>query len=120
VATAIDAASGGLQRFCCGDWRGKASLGTSLPAQNCSNVARAIKPGAGGTGVWHWARWFFSVLKGFGQCAPGKTLKSADRDLQALLLIAYISCSTPAFPGPTPAIDESVYAANTPLKKALG
>ncbi|MEH6499637.1 MAG: 16S rRNA (cytosine(967)-C(5))-methyltransferase RsmB [Pseudoalteromonas distincta] len=91
---------------------GKASLGTSLPAQlqhvapRDQALARELAFGT--------ARWF-QRLEGLANALLEKPLKAADRDLQALLLVGLYQLLYTRIPAHA-AIDESVNAANT-LKK---
>lgn len=91
---------------------GKASLGTSLPAQLQHVIPRdqaLARELAFGT-----ARWF-QRLDGLANALLDKPLKSADRDLHALLLIGLYQLLYTRIPAHA-AIDETVSAANT-LKK---
>lgn len=91
---------------------GKASLGTSLPAQLQHVIPRdqaLARELAFGT-----ARWF-QRLDGLANALLEKPLKAADRDLHALLLVGLYQLLYTRIPAHA-AIDESVNAANT-LKK---
>ncbi len=91
---------------------GKASLGSSLPAQLKQVAAR--DQGLAQELAFGTARWFYR-LEALANRLLDKPLKAADRDLQALLLVGLYQLLYTRIPAHA-AIDETVNAAKT-LKK---